>query len=216
MGGYWEWGDRCNQKPEPWRSSSSGCILDLTFEFHSVPVGHPTVAPSQQPAAITLEKLGLGHAFYNLIKPNIMLWEFLCGVFGLGHMISTFTFQLCCLDSMWRANSASAPTSNQQTSRKPGDDRKQANDFHTALTALIMFSLTKPCLDTRGFNRNCQISIRNHNSLYIWKHIRQSGVVDLKSSDLPWRKVQLLLKFLMFCHLDPACYILFLKLANLL
>lgn len=48
---------------------------------------------------------------------------------------------------------------------------------------------------------------------------RQSGVVDLKRSDLLWWKVQLPLKFFIFCHLDPVCYIFaaaFMKLANLL
>lgn len=66
--------------------------------------------------------------------------------------------------------------------QKPGDDGKQAEEFHTALTPQITFSLTKMGLDMRGFKRNCQISIRNHNSLYRWKHIRQSSVVDLKKN----------------------------------
>lgn len=141
-----------------------------------------------------------------------MLWEFLRGDFGLGHMISAFTFQLRCLDSMWRANSASAPTSERHPKKKPPtDDRMQANDFYAALTALVKFSLTKPCLDMRQFNRNCQISVRNHNSLYRWKHVRQSAVVDLKGSAQPP------LTFVIFCHLDPVCFIFAgVKLAKLL
>lgn len=142
-----------------------------------------------------------------------MLREFLRGDFGLGHMISAFTFQLCCLDSMWRANSALAPTSERHLKKKKNlsDDRKQANDFYAALTALVKFSLTKPCLDVREFNRNCQISFRNHNSLYRWKHVRQSAVVDLKGSAQPP------LTFVIFCHLDPVCFIFAgVKLAELL
>lgn len=75
-----------------------------------------------------------------------------------------------------------------------------------------------PCLDRRGFKRNCQISIRNHNSLRRWKHVRQSGVADLKRSDLLWWKVQLPLKLFIFCQSDPGCYVFaeaFMKLANL-
>lgn len=84
-----------------------------------------------------------------------------------------------------------------ETSKKKtlSDDRKQANDFYTALTALVKFSLTKPCLDVREFNRNCQISIRNHNSLYRWKHVRQSAVVDLKGSAQPPTDVCHILSF---------------------
>ena len=103
--------------------------------------------------------------------------------------------------------------------QKPGDDRKQANDFCTALTAHITFSLTEPCLDMRGLKRNCQISIINHNTLYRWKHVRTPCVVDLKRSDLLWWKVYLPLKFFIFCPLDPVCYSFakaFMKLANLL
>lgn len=119
--GYWNWWDRGNQEPAPQRSSSSsGCILDLSY----FPVVHLTIAPSQQPAAITLENLGLGHTFYSLIKPNIIIilycCECLCGDCGLGCMIWAFTFQPRCLDWMWRANTSERPPKQTRWWQKAG------------------------------------------------------------------------------------------------
>lgn len=138
---YWDWGDRSNGKPEPWRSSSSssGSIYDLAFKFL---FSWPSPSVAQQPAAVHWRNLG-SHTVFITSSSQIFCSESL----SAGTLDLDVWFQPSHFSSVvW--SQCEGQTVNQlphpRDIQKPGDDRTQANDFHTALTALITFSLTKP------------------------------------------------------------------------